>query len=920
MIPAPYPDPGVHGGGGFHAAGAAGLHPGSVLDLSASLCPVAPDPARVVSAHLDALGRYPDPAGATAALASVMGVHPGHLLLTNGGAEAIALLGAVIGGSVEEPEFSLYPRGGGPRWRSNPNNPLGTLAGPADTAGVWDEAFWPLATGTWTRGDHRRGSVVVGSLTKLLACPGLRAGYVLSTDSDLVDRLRRTQPMWSVNGLVADALPALLGMVDLPAWSKATAALRDRLATLLAGYGLDVRTGQGPWVLVEDACDLPTRLLACGVVIRDCSSFGLAGTVRIAVPREESFPTLGRALDTAMASQAGTWPSGARRAGSGRGADHRPQPVTGDPVSPVQAWPRPVLRIGDTSSALERAGDPTGWAMPPAVRDALYEVVSARRDIRRFRPDPVPEQTLDRVLSAAHAAPSVGHSQPWRFLVVRDGAIRDAAAVLTDRERLRQAALLEPDAGRHLLDLQLEGVREAPMGVVVCCDRRSAAGGVLGRATFPDADLWSCAAAIENLWLAARAEGLGVGWVTLFRPEDLGTLLGLPDGVVSMGWLCIGWPDERPPAPGLERAAWSRRLPLADVVLTDGWPAGGASPPPPRSRLRAPGPHAVVDAHDEADRLLAPPSSLGVLDRAVDRVVALGRAQLRGGVLVMAGADHPVAAHRVSAYDPGVTRDVLSAAVAGVALGAIAARGAGLGLIVVDAGVNGAPVPGATALRPRRARGDLISAPAMTTADAESLVEAGCGLGRALGTAGLVALGEVGIANTTVAAALTCWLLDADVEGVTGRGTGIDASTLADKRAIVTGAVHRVHGAHGAHCHDPMTGMAELGGPELAVLTGVTLGAAQSGAVVVLDGLAVSIAAAVAVSIEPSVQHCLVAGQRSRERGHALVLEYLGCEPLLDLRIRAGEGAGACLAAGLLLDGLRIRRETARVLGQGRQR
>ncbi|WP_217640808.1 5,6-dimethylbenzimidazole synthase [Blastococcus tunisiensis] len=196
-------------------------------------------------------------------------------------------------------------------------------------------------------------------------------------------------------------------------------------------------------------------------------------------------------------------------------------------------WPRPVPLVGDGSAASERAADPAGWALAPDARAGLYEAIAARRDVRRFRPDPVPGDVLQRVLGAAHAAPSVGHSQPWRFLLVRDPELRDRAALLTDRERLRQAALLEEDAARRLLDLQLEGVREAPLGVVVCCDRRTPAAGVLGRATFPDADLWSCAAAIQNLWLAARAEGLGVGWVTLFRPEDLAALLGLPDGVVT---------------------------------------------------------------------------------------------------------------------------------------------------------------------------------------------------------------------------------------------------------------------------------------------------------------------------------------------------------------------------------------------------
>ncbi|WP_369135771.1 5,6-dimethylbenzimidazole synthase [Modestobacter sp. I12A-02662] len=576
----------------------------------------------------------------------------------------------------------------------------------------------------------------------------------------------------------------------------------------------------------------------------------------------------------------------------------------------MTTWPRPVPVIGDRTSATERAADPTGWALPGPDRAGLYRTISARRDIRRFRPDPVPEEVLTRVLTAAHQAPSVGHSQPWRFVVVRDAALRDRAAVLTDRERLRQAAQLDPDAGRRLLDLQLEGVRDAPLGVVVCCDRRTPAAGVLGRATFPDADLWSCAAAVQNLWLAARAEGLGLGWVTLFRPEDLAGLLGLPDGVVTLGWLCLGWPDERPPDPGLERAGWSRRQPLTDVVLTDRWPAeDGEEPASPPSRLRAPDQPAVVAARDAGDRLLTPPGSLGVLDRAVDRAVALGHADLTGGVLVLAAADHPLAAHRVSAYPGGTTRDVVRAAVAGTAVGVTAAREAGLSrVVVVDAGVTGPAVPGAVAVRPAGPRGDLVTAVAMTPADAERLVAAGRELGQQHGRGGLVALGEVGVANTTVAAALACALLHVEPREVVGLGSGAD-STMLDRKLSAVGAALARAGTD----LSPMAALSELGGPELAVLAGVTLGAAGAGAVVVVDGFATSVAALVAVLLEPAAQSALVAGQRSRERGHELVLQALGCEPLLDLRLRAGEGVGAALASGLLRQGLAVRRTAARV-------
>jgi nicotinate-nucleotide--dimethylbenzimidazole phosphoribosyltransferase len=543
-----------------------------------------------------------------------------------------------------------------------------------------------------------------------------------------------------------------------------------------------------------------------------------------------------------------------------------------------------VPLIGDATSAAERAGDPAGWAFPAEHRDAFYGVLGARRDIRRYRPDAVPDDVLTRVLTAGHQAPSVGHSQPWRFVVVRDPAQREKAAWMADQQRLAQAAQLEPESARQLLDLQLEGIREAPLGVVVCCDRRTPAAGVLGRATFPDADLWSCACAIQNLWLAARAEGLGMGWVTLFEPQGLGDLLALPDGVVTLGWLCLGWPDERPPAPGLERAGWSRRQPLSDVVLTDRWSETAA----PVSHLRAPVQEEVVGVRDESDRLLTPPGSLGVLDRAVDRAVALGHASLDTGLLVLAAGHHRVLELGVSAFDDSVTSDVVAAAHAGEAVGVVAARAAGLSSLVVDCG---------------SATGNLRDEDALSPAAVDELVARG----RATDVPGLVALGEVGMGNTTVAAALAAVLLDLPAADVVGLGAGADTAMLERKRDVVAGAVQRVGATQ-----DPLRALAAVGGPEVAYLTGVVLGATAAGSVVVLDGLLTSMAALCAVLLEPAVDQHLVAGQRSRERAHSAVLARLGLEPLLDLRLRAGEGAGACLAAGLLLDGLRVRRETAR--------
>jgi histidinol-phosphate/aromatic aminotransferase/cobyric acid decarboxylase-like protein len=291
------PVPGAHGGDGARLAAALGVDPSAVLDLSASMNPCAPDVTALAARRLDALRRYPDATAATIATAAALGVDPDRVLLTNGGSEAIALVAQdAFEGDVRDPEFSLYRRhlavvdegggqdGGGRRWRSNPNNPTGELAAPDDEAAVWDEAFWPIATGTWTRGDAARGATIVGSLTKLFACPGLRVGYVLAPDAASADRLRWRQPLWSVNGLACALVPELLDLADLEGWAQATRSLQRELAGVLRSAGYRAEAPAAPWVLVSPAGDLRDRLARSGILVRDCGSFGLADTVRMGLP------------------------------------------------------------------------------------------------------------------------------------------------------------------------------------------------------------------------------------------------------------------------------------------------------------------------------------------------------------------------------------------------------------------------------------------------------------------------------------------------------------------------------------------------------------------------------------------------------------------------------------------------------------
>lgn len=219
-------------------------------------------------------------------------------------------------------------------------------------------------------------------------------------------------------------------------------------------------------------------------------------------------------------------------------------------------------------------------AFTAAERQAIYRVIGERRDMRRFLPGAVvAEDVLTRLLQAAHAAPNVGLMQPWRFIRITDVALRREIHALVDEERSRTAQALGPRA-EEFLALKVEGILEcAELFVVALRDGRQAH--VFGRRTLPQMDLASVSCAIQNLWLAARAEGLGMGWVSIFEPARLAELLRMPDDAEPVAILCLGPVPEFPDRPALELDQWASGRPLAEFVSENGWatPVSGGGQP-----------------------------------------------------------------------------------------------------------------------------------------------------------------------------------------------------------------------------------------------------------------------------------------------------------------------------------------------------
>jgi 5,6-dimethylbenzimidazole synthase len=207
-----------------------------------------------------------------------------------------------------------------------------------------------------------------------------------------------------------------------------------------------------------------------------------------------------------------------------------------------------------------------------AERDAIYKVMRSRRDVRRFRPEPVPDDVLRRVLEMAHLAPSVGFMQPWNFIVITSTELRRQVRAIFEEVNVRELARIDDPTRKELYArLTLEGILEAPLNLAITCDTRRDAPFVLGRAPMPETDVFSTCLAIQNLWLAARAEGVGVGWVSILERPAVERLLQLPPGVRLVAYLCVGYPIEFRPRPMLEEVGWKGRQPLGELVFHDRW-------------------------------------------------------------------------------------------------------------------------------------------------------------------------------------------------------------------------------------------------------------------------------------------------------------------------------------------------------------
>ncbi|MFJ7021070.1 nicotinate-nucleotide--dimethylbenzimidazole phosphoribosyltransferase [Streptomyces sp. NPDC101117] len=570
-----------------------------------------------------------------------------------------------------------------------------------------------------------------------------------------------------------------------------------------------------------------------------------------------------------------------------------------------------------------RPGGPAAPAYDDAEREAVLKVMRERRDIRNgFRSDPIPHEVLLRVLEAAHTAPSVGHSQPWDFVVIRSSETRRTMHELAMRQREAYAKSLPKGRAKQFKELKIEAILDTPVNIVVTADPTRGGRHTLGRHTQPQMAPYSAALAVENLWLAARAEGLGVGWVSFFDEREMVRALGLPEHLEVIAYLCVGYVDEFPDEPELLQAGWSKRRPLSWVVHEETYGRRALPGEEPHdllaetvSQIRPLDAKALGEAWERQKRMTKPAGALGMLEIISAQLSGLSRQcpppiPEPAAVAIFAG-DHGVHAQGVTPWPQEVTAQMVANFLGGGAVCNAFAAQVGAEVCVVDVGVA-ADLPATPGLLPRKVRAgtaDMTTGPAMTREEAKQAVEVGIETARDLVAAGNKALltGEMGIANTTASAALISLYTGTDPAEVTGRGTGINDETLARKTEVVRRALE----FHQPDPADPIGVLAAIGGLEHAALVGLLLGGASLRTPVILDGVSAGAAALVARAIAPEVLAACIAGHRSAEPGHVAALNKLGLRPLVDLDLRLGEGTGALLALPLVQSTARAMHEVA---------
>lgn len=539
----------------------------------------------------------------------------------------------------------------------------------------------------------------------------------------------------------------------------------------------------------------------------------------------------------------------------------------------------------------------------------LETIMLQRRDVRgnNFLHSAINDEIIDKILFAAYNAPSVGFSQPWEFVIIKDKKTKEQIQKSFNEENNRALGLFTDDKSEKYKQLKLEGIMEAPINIAVFYKPSSST--VLGQTTMKEVGLYSVICAIQNMWLMARALNVGIGWVSILDPEKVKTILNAPTENQLVAYLCVGYVKEFLDKPELEILKWEKRKHSQDIIIHEKY----------EQRLTKKFVIAPVsktlekDLQHKIDFKTKPLGALGLLEKIAMQIGLIQNTLspvLKKPNLVVFAGDHGIANDGVSAYPQEVTfQMVMNFLNNGAAINVFCNQNK-IKLTVVDAGVNYIFPKNLEVVNAKVGMGtkSFLTGPAMTIEEVQKCLVRGSEIVEKIYKSGsnIIGFGEMGIGNTASASALMSIFCNIPMEQCVGAGTGLDEKGILKKIEIIKKAI-----SFNKRPKKPLDILATFGGFEIAQMCGAMLQAAENKMVILVDGFIATAAFLTAFKINSTVLDYAIFCHQSEESGHAKMLKYLGVKSLLNLNMRLGEGTGAAVCYPIIESSVNFLNEMA---------
>ena len=545
----------------------------------------------------------------------------------------------------------------------------------------------------------------------------------------------------------------------------------------------------------------------------------------------------------------------------------------------------------------------------------LYDIITSRRDTRHFTSDEVPEEVLAQAIEAGHHAPSVGLTDATRYYIITAAEIKKQIKALFVAYHEKAAETTDTKAQKEAyLNLKLEAIEEAPVGMVIAYDRSVLDTFTIGTVGSNEAIKFSAVCAAQNIWLSLTEQGYSMGWVSILNYYDFKTVLDIPEHIEPLGYFCIGKPaTDYGKQPMLQQLHWKDKSGSANVTHIKCSKTISKVKKEEDRTLEIPNQTLKKQLQHKIDQKTKPEGALGLLENLVLQiglVFETNAPQLIQPHIVVFAADHGIANHGVSAYPQEVTRQMITNFLEGGAAINVFCNQHHIDLEIVDAGVN-YDFPTQTQLIHKKvAKGtqSFLHMAAMSPRERDWCFQMGAEVVNQIHAKGsnCIGFGEMGIGNTSTASVLMAMLTPFSIEACVGKGTGVANEKLENKITILSKAIQNYKGST-----DLEEVITYFGGFEILQMAGGMLQAYQNKMLLLVDGFISSVAYLIAFKKNPAIKVNAIFCHCSEEKAHKVLLEYLEVTPILQLQMRLGEGSGCAVAFPIIQSAVAFLNEMA---------